>query len=111
VWSDLEGQPGPLRIADVDALAVVQVDHRHPVAVDVRSVQRAVVDRHPAALIEAQDQVRAGYPGIRDAQVGVQITPDDHLMARRERMLGPVVPNCQYGRGRSTHYISIGPRT
>jgi hypothetical protein len=71
VGSDLEGQAGPLRIPDVDALAVVDVDHRHPVAVDVRSVQRAVVDCHPSALIEAQDQVRAGYPGIRDAQVGI----------------------------------------
>jgi hypothetical protein len=71
VGSDLEGQPRPLRIPHVDALAVVDVDHRHPVAVDVRSVQRAVVDCHPPALIEAQDQVLAGYPGIREAQVGV----------------------------------------
>ena len=105
-----EGQPGPLRIPHVDALAVVDVDHRHAVAVDVRSVQRSVVDRHPSALIKAQDQVRAGYPRVRDAQVGVQITPDDHLMARCEGLLGSVVPDRQYRRGWSTHYTSIGPR-
>ena len=106
--SDLEGQPRSLRIADVDALAVVDVDDRHPVAVDVGPVQRAVVDRQPSALIEAQDQVRAGDPRIRDAHVGVHVAPDDHLVACREGTLGPVVPNCQDGRGGSSHYSSIG---
>jgi hypothetical protein len=45
----------------------MDVDYRHPVAVDVGSVQRAVVDCQPPALIEAQDQVRAGDARIRDA--------------------------------------------
>jgi hypothetical protein len=98
-----------LRIPDVDALAVVDVDDRHPVAVDVGAVQRAVIDCQPSALIEPQNQVRAGDPRIRDAQVGVQVTPDDHLVARREGTLGPVVPNCQDRRGGSIHYSSIGP--
>lgn len=108
--SDREGQPRPLRIPDVDALAVVDVDHRHPVAVDVGPVQRAVVDCQPSALIEAQDQMRAGYPGVRDAQVGVQVASDNHLMTCSEGTLGPVVLNGQHGRGGSTHYSSIGPR-
>jgi hypothetical protein len=71
VGSDLEGQPGPLRIPHIDALAVVDIDHRHAVAVDVRSVQRSVVDRHPSALVETQDQMFAGYPWVRDVQVGM----------------------------------------
>ena len=92
--ADREGQPWPLRIPHVYALAVVDVDDRHPVAVDVGPVQRAVVDGQPAALIEAQDQVRARDPRVRDAQVGVLITSDDNLMTRCEGTLGPVVPNC-----------------
>jgi hypothetical protein len=87
----------------------MDVDDGHPVAVDVGPVQRAVVDRQPAALVEAQYQVRTGYPRVRDAQVGVLVTPDDHLVARREGTLGPVVPNFQDRRGGSTHYSSIGP--
>jgi hypothetical protein len=76
-----------LRVSDVDALAVVNVDDRHPVAVDVGPVQRAVVDRQPPALIEPQYQVRAGDPRIGNPQVGVQVTPDDHLVARSEGTL------------------------
>jgi hypothetical protein len=107
--SDREGQPRSLGVPDVDALAVVNVDDRHPVAVDVSPVQRAVVDCQPPASIEPQDQVRAGDPRIGNAQVGVQVTPDDHLVACREGTLGPVVPNCQDRRGGSTHYSIIGP--
>ena len=62
--SDRERQPRSLRVADVDALAVVDVDDRHPVAVDIGSVQRAVVDRQPAALLEPHDQVCPGDPRI-----------------------------------------------
>ncbi|ETZ64148.1 hypothetical protein L840_2015 [Mycobacterium sp. MAC_011194_8550] len=35
---------------------------------------------------------------------------DDHLVAGCEGSLGPVVPNCQDGRGGSSHHSSIGPR-
>jgi hypothetical protein len=105
---ELEGQPRPLRIADGDALAVVDVDHRCAVAVEVGPVRRTVVDRQPSALVEPQNQVRAGYPGVGDAQVGVQVTADDHLVAGREGILGPVVPNSQHRRVWSTHHTSIG---
>jgi hypothetical protein len=108
--TDRKGQPRPLRIPHVNALAVVDVDDRHSVAVDVGPVQRAVVDCQPSAVIEAQYQMGAGYPGVRDAQVGVQVAPDNHLMACSEGTLGAVVPDCQHRRGRSTHYSSIGPR-
>jgi hypothetical protein len=51
----------------------------------------------------------AGYPRVRDPQIGVRIPADNHLVACGERTLRPVVPNCQdRGRG-STHYSSIGP--
>jgi hypothetical protein len=108
--SDREGQPRSLRVPDVDALAVVNVDDRHPVAVDKGAIQRTVVDCQPPALIEPEYQVRAGDPRIGNAQVGVQVTADDHLVACGEGTLGPVVSDCQDRRGGSTHYSSIGPR-
>jgi hypothetical protein len=55
--SEFEAQLGSAGIADVDALAVLDVDHRPAVAVDEGPVHRAVVDRQPLALFEAQDQV------------------------------------------------------
>jgi hypothetical protein len=57
--SELEAQPRPVGIADVDALAVLYVNHRHLAAVDESPVQRTVVDRQPPALVEAQQQMRA----------------------------------------------------
>ena len=50
---------GSVRIPDVDALAVVDVDHRHPPAVHESAVERTVVDRQPPTLVEAQQQMRA----------------------------------------------------
>jgi hypothetical protein len=107
--SDRERQPRSLRVPDVDGLPVVDVDHRHPVSVEVGPVQRAVIDRQPAALIEAHDQMCARYPRVRDPQIGMRIPADDHLVACGERTLGPVVSDCQDRRGGSTHYSSIGP--
>jgi hypothetical protein len=107
--SDREGQPRALRISDVNALAVVNVDHRHPVAVEVGSVQRAVIDCQPTALVEPQDQMRARDPRIGNAHIGLHVASDDHLVAGREGSLGPVMPNCQDGRGGSSHHSSIGP--
>jgi hypothetical protein len=45
VPTDLERQQWPVGISDVEALTVVDVDHRHPSAVDEGPVQRTVVDR------------------------------------------------------------------
>jgi hypothetical protein len=107
--SDRKRQPRSLRIPDVDGLPVVDVDHRHPVSVEVGPVQRAVIDRQPAALIEPHDQMCARYPRVRDPQIGMHIPADDHLVACGERTLGPVVSDCQDRRCGSTHYSSIGP--
>jgi hypothetical protein len=54
VTPDFERQQRPVRVADIDALTVMEVDHRHAMAVGVRAVQRIVVDRQPVALIETQ---------------------------------------------------------
>ena len=107
--SDREGQARTLGVSDVNALAVMDIDHRHPVAVEVGPVQRAVVDCQPTALIEPQDQMRARDARIGDAHIGLHVATDDHLVAGREGSLGPVMPNCQDGRGKSSHYSSIGP--
>ncbi len=108
--ADGKGQPRSPGIADVDALAVVNVDDGHPVAVQVGPVERTVVDCQPPSLIEAQDQVRPRDSGIRDAHVGLGVAPDDHFVAGGEGTLGPVVPNRQEGRGGAGHYSSIGRR-
>ena len=99
VAPDLERQLRPVGIADVDALAVVDVDHRHPAAVDESSVERAVVDRQPPALVEAQQQVGARDQRVRDAHVGAEVAPDHHVMACGEGAFRPVMPNGQRGRG------------
>jgi hypothetical protein len=84
-WTDLEGQPRSIGIPDVDALPVMDVDDRSAVAVDEGPVHRTVVDSHPLALFEAQDQVRARDPRIGDPDVSAQITPDDDVVTWRER--------------------------
>ncbi len=75
------------------ALAVVDVDHRHPAAVDESSVERTVVDRQPPALVEAQQQVGAGDQRVRDAQVGPKIAPDHYVMTCGEGAFRPVMTN------------------
>ena len=59
VMPDFEGDPRSVGLADVDRLAVLDVDRRHPLAVEEDPVQRIVVDRDPPAVVEAQQQVRA----------------------------------------------------
>ena len=103
VVADLERKLWPVGIADVDALAVVDVDHRHPAAVDVGAVQRTVVDGQPAPLIEAQQQMSTRDQRMRDAHVGAQIAPDHHVMACGEGALRSVVSDCQHGRCCLTH--------
>jgi hypothetical protein len=80
----LEGQLGTVGVADIDVESVDEVGHRDPVAVDEHPVEAAVVDRHPAALVEAQDHVRSRDQGMGDAEVGTQITADHHVVAWRK---------------------------
>lgn len=84
VPSYFKGQTQPVGITDVDALAVVNVDQRCSLTVDESTVPRAVVDRHPPALIETQQQMRAGDQGMRDTHIGAEVTSNDHIMACRE---------------------------
>jgi hypothetical protein len=93
VVADFEGQLRPVGVSDVDGLAVVDVDHRHPPAVDESPVQRTVVDRQPPALVEAQQQMGTRNQGVRDAHVGAQIAPDHHVVTRREGPFRPVMSN------------------
>ncbi len=104
---DLEGQLRTVGVADVDVEAVDDVDHRNPLAVDEHPVEAAVVDRHPAALVEAQHQVRSGDQRMGDADVGAQIAADHHVVAWREGACRPVVPNGQRGRGWSRHRMQL----
>ena len=41
---DLEGQLWPVGVADVEVQTILDVDGRHPAAVDVHAVEAAVVD-------------------------------------------------------------------
>jgi hypothetical protein len=104
---ELEGQPRPTGVADVDALAVEDVDHRRAVAVQVSPVHRSVVDGLPPALVETQNQVSARDSWIDDANVGAQVAPDDDVVTGGEGALGPVMANCQRWQDWSTHSFSI----
>lgn len=84
--ADLEGDPRPGGLPDVDSQAVINVDFRHPLAVDEHPALRIVVDRDPIAPIEAQQQVRTGDQWVRHAHVGTKITPDNHVAARGEAL-------------------------
>lgn len=103
VVSDLERQLWAVGVADVDDLAVLDVDGRYPPAVDERSIQRTIVDRHPPALVETQQQVRTRDQRMRDPHVGAQIASDDHVVTRREAALRSVISDRQHRRGWSTH--------
>ena len=82
--ADLERQLRPACVADVDALPVMDVDHRPAVAVDECAVHRTVVDGDPLALFEAQDQMRARNPRVGDPDIGTQVAPDDDVVTRHE---------------------------
>jgi hypothetical protein len=100
---DLKVQQRPVGISDVDALAVVDVDHRYAATVGERPVQRIVVDRQPAALIETQQQMGTRDQRMRDAHVGAQVASDHYVVACREGAFRPVVPNGQRRRGGWRH--------
>ena len=67
--ANFEGQCGTIRVADVDPLAIVDVDNWDAAIVDVHPVEAAVVDRDPSALVKSQQQVRSGDQRLRDADV------------------------------------------
>jgi len=81
---DREGQVRASRVSDVDALAVVDIDDRHSIAVEIGPVQRAVIDCQPSALIETQYQMRARDSRIGDAHIGLHVASDDHFVSGRE---------------------------
>ncbi|BCI88443.1 hypothetical protein NIIDMKKI_36490 [Mycobacterium kansasii] len=68
--TDLEVQRRTVGIADVDPLAVVDVDDRYAAVADIEAVEAAVVDGDPAALVEAQQQVYSRDQRVRDTDVG-----------------------------------------
>jgi len=87
VASDREGQTRPVRPADVNALAIADVDHPHPATVDEYPRRRPVVDRYPFALFETQQQVRAGDYWVGNAHVGTKVTSNHDITARCETAL------------------------
>ncbi len=107
VAANVEGQSGPVGIADVQSKAVGDVDHRHALIVDEHPVQAAVVDGQPPALVEPQDQVRPGDQGMGHTDVGAQVTANHHVVARGEVAGRPVVPDGQRGRGGSRHRVQL----
>jgi len=95
----------PWWIADVQAEPVGDVDRRDALIVDEHAVEAAVVDGHPAALIEAQHQMRSGDQRVGDADVGAKVASDDHVIAWGESAGRPVVLDGQRGRGGSRHRV------
>jgi hypothetical protein len=93
VAPDLESQQRSVGIPDIDALAVVDVDYRHPPAVDESPVQRTVVDRQPPALIKAQQQMGTRNQRVRDAHIGPEVAPHHHVVTRCEGTFRPVMTN------------------
>ena len=82
--AELESQPRPVRITDVDDLPVADVYRQHLTPVNEHSIERAVVDRHPLAVFEAQHHMCPRHQRMGQANIGSQITSDHHVMTRRE---------------------------
>jgi hypothetical protein len=82
--ADLERQARAVGIADVDLLAVLNVDGGYPAAIDVHAVEAAVVDRDPAALVEPQHQMRARGQRVGDTNVCAEVAADHDIVAGRE---------------------------
>jgi hypothetical protein len=93
VAPDLERKLWPVGISDVESLAVMDVDHGDPAAIDKSPVERTVVDRQPPALVEAQQQMGARNQRVRDTHVGPEIAPDHHVVTRCEGAFRPVMTN------------------
>ena len=107
--ADLEGQRRAVRVADIDPLAVLDVDDRHATVVDVEPVKAAVVDGEPSTLVESHQQVRSGDQRVRDTDVGPQVTSDDYIVACGKGALGSVVPHGQHRWGWSAHQDQLYP--
>jgi hypothetical protein len=71
--------------------------------VDEHAVQGAVVDGHPAAMVEPQHQMGARNQRVGDSHVGTEVAANHDVMPCGESTLRPVVPNCQIRRGWSSH--------
>jgi hypothetical protein len=97
--TDLEGHRGPVRVADIDPLTVLDVDARHPPVVDIQPVEAAVVDRDPSALVKSQHQVCPGDQGMPDAHVRPQVTSNDYIVAWGEGALRTLITHGQRRRG------------
>jgi hypothetical protein len=80
----LERQLGAVRVSDVDAHTVLDIDGRHPASVDVHAVEAAVVDGEPPALIEPEHQVRARDQWVCDADVCAKVATDYHIVSSGE---------------------------
>ncbi len=78
--SEREGQTRPVGLSDVDALAIADVDNRHPATIDEHPVRRIIGDREPPALLKAQQQVRASNERMGDTHVGAEVTSDHYIM-------------------------------
>src|SRR5258705_2671771 len=105
--ADLERQARTVGIADVDLLAVRNVDCGHPPPVCVHAVEAAVVEGDPAALVEPQHQVGARDQRVGDADVGAEVATDHDIVAWREGARRAVVPNGQRGRGWAAHRAQL----
>jgi hypothetical protein len=82
--ADLERQARTVGIADVELLAVLNVDCGHPAPVDVHAVEAAVVNRDPAALVESKHQVGARDQRVGDPDIGTEVAADHDIVAWRE---------------------------
>ncbi len=110
VLADFERDARAVGFADVDGLPVLDVDRRHPPAVHINPVERVVVHRPPAALLEAQQHVRPGDQRVRHPQVGAQVAADDHVTARGEAAFGAVGSGSQHGLRGASHHTQIRVR-
>jgi hypothetical protein len=79
--ADLEGQGRTVGIADIDGLAVLDIDDGHPAVPDEHPVEAAVIDGAPSALVKPKQQVGAGDQGVCDADVSAKVAPDDDVVA------------------------------
>ncbi len=107
VAADLEGQRRAVRIADVDPQAVLDVDDWHATVVDEQSVEAAIVDGDPSALVESHEEVCSGDQWVCNADVRAKVTPDDYVVACREGAFGSLVPHGQHRRGWSAHQVQL----
>ncbi|CAM3254716.1 hypothetical protein BHQ20_26580 [Mycobacterium intermedium] len=105
--TDLEGDPRSVGPAQVDRQAIADVDRAHSNAVDENSARGGVVDRDPAVLIEAQQQVSAGDERVCDAHIGVHVTADDNVATSGEGSLNLAGANGQHRMVALTHYSSL----